>query len=105
MGSLRRDAAVAAAAVVLEAERAAVAAGGGAVATIGELTLEPGAINVISGLARLSVDIRAPDQDLIDRTVSEIKRVSGEIATARGLTLTYRERQRVAPVALDARVV
>jgi hydantoinase/carbamoylase family amidase len=105
MGSLRRDAGAAAAAVILEAERAATAAGAGVVATIGELTLEPGAINIIAGRAQLSLDIRGPAQEALDRALCELTTAAGAIAAERELTMSYRERQRVALTTLDARVV
>lgn len=102
---LRRDAAVLAAECVLVVEQLACDAGGGVVATVGELAVEPGAINIVPGRARLSLDIRAPRQDAIDQVVSEAVRRAADISAERGLTVSYHERQRVAPVALDARVV
>jgi acetylornithine deacetylase/succinyl-diaminopimelate desuccinylase-like protein len=75
------------------------------VATIGELTLEPGAINIIAGRAQLSLDIRGPAQEALDRALCELTTAAGAIAAERELTMSYRERQRVALTTLDARVV
>ena len=69
--SLRRDALVAAAEYVLHV-RAAAAVIEGAVATVGRLAVEPGFGNVIPGRARISVDARAPDRELLDRLVAEL---------------------------------
>ena len=67
----RTDALVAAAEYVL---RVRAVAGGidGAVATVGQLEVEPGAANVVPGRVRLLVDARAPDQECLDRLISEL---------------------------------
>jgi acetylornithine deacetylase/succinyl-diaminopimelate desuccinylase-like protein len=44
----------------------------GAVATVGRLDVQPGAVNVVPERVRLSVDARAPDQERLDRLVSEL---------------------------------
>ena len=67
----RGDALVAAAEYVLRVRE--VAAGiEDAVATVGELEVEPGAANVVPSRVRLTVDARAPDQERLDRLVSEL---------------------------------
>jgi allantoate deiminase len=68
---VRSDALVAAAQYVLRVQD--VAAGiEGAVATVGELRVEPGAANVIPERVRLIVDARAPDQERLDRLAAEL---------------------------------
>jgi acetylornithine deacetylase/succinyl-diaminopimelate desuccinylase-like protein len=42
----------------------------GAVATAGRIEVEPGAVNVIPGLARFSVDVRAPDQERLNALIA-----------------------------------
>ena len=81
----RDDALVAGSDLVLRIRDAARAIPG-AVATVGELEVEPGAVNVIPSRVRLSVDARAPDLDRFERLLAAI-----------GLTPTYR----VEPVSLD----
>lgn len=67
----RHDALVAAAEYVLHVRD--VAAGiEGAVATVGQLGVEPGAANVVPERALVTVDARAPDQDRLDRLVAEL---------------------------------
>jgi acetylornithine deacetylase/succinyl-diaminopimelate desuccinylase-like protein len=67
----RSDALVAAARYVLGVRD--VAAGiDGAVATVGQLQIEPGAANVIPERVRLLVDARAPDQERLDRLIAEL---------------------------------
>jgi acetylornithine deacetylase/succinyl-diaminopimelate desuccinylase-like protein len=68
----RRDALVEAAEYVLRARDAAVAIEA-AVATVGELEVEPGAGNVIPSRVRLSVDVRAPDRERLDRLAAELE--------------------------------
>jgi allantoate deiminase len=67
----RTDALVAAAEYVLLVRD--VAAGiDSAVATVGQLRVEPGAANVVPERVRLLVDARAPDQERLDRLISEL---------------------------------
>jgi len=61
----RDDALVAAAEYVLRAREAARAIDG-AVATVGQVTVEPGGTNVIPGRVVVSVDARAPDAERLD---------------------------------------
>ena len=56
----RDDALVEAAAAVLRIRDAARAIPG-AVATVGQIEVEPGGANVVPGRARISIDARAPD--------------------------------------------
>ena len=67
----RRDALVAAAQFVLHVRDAARSIPD-AVATVGELTVEPGASNVVPERVTLSVDARAPDRERLDRLVAAI---------------------------------
>ena len=68
---VRVDALVAAAEYVLRVR--GIAAGiEGAVATVGELAVEPGAANVVPNRVRLMVDARAPDQERLDRLVADL---------------------------------
>jgi acetylornithine deacetylase/succinyl-diaminopimelate desuccinylase-like protein len=67
----RGDALVAAAAYVLRVREVAAAIPD-AVATVGELDVEPGAANVVPARVRLTVDARAPDQERLDRLVEEL---------------------------------
>ena len=68
---VRRDALTEAAEYVLRVRE--VARGiDGAVATVGRLDVQPGAVNVVPEHVRLSVDARAPDRERLDRLVSEL---------------------------------
>lgn len=63
--ALRRDPAAAAAEALLAAERTALRYGG--VATVGTMSLAPGAINVIPGEASFTVDLRHDDSATLQR--------------------------------------
>ena len=67
----RDDALVAAAEAVLRIREAASGIDG-AVATVGELSVEPGGSNVIPSRVRLSVDARAPDSERLARLVAAV---------------------------------
>ena len=68
---VRKDALTAAAEYVL-AVRDRAAAIAGAVATVGQLEISPGAVNVIPGRVSVSVDARAPDQERLDRLTAAL---------------------------------
>jgi acetylornithine deacetylase/succinyl-diaminopimelate desuccinylase-like protein len=68
----RRDALVQAAEYVLHVRKTAAAIED-AVATVGQLEVEPGAGNVIPSRVRLSVDARAPDRERLDRLAAELE--------------------------------
>jgi len=84
----REDALVGAAGAIL-AIRDAAAGMDGAVATVGQVAVEPGGVNVIPGSVRISVDARAPDAETLDRLIAAI-----------GVDPA----QRTEPVAMGARV-
>lgn len=69
---VREDALVAAAEYVLHARDAARGIDG-AVATIGQVTVEPGGTNVIPGRVVVSVDARAPDRERLDRLAAALE--------------------------------
>jgi allantoate deiminase len=68
----RSDALVAAAEYVLHVREVAAAIEG-AVATVGQIQVEPGAVNVIPERVTLSVDARAPDAERLQRVAAELE--------------------------------
>jgi allantoate deiminase len=88
--ALRRDALAGAAACVLAAERLARGVAD-AVATAGEITVRPGAVNVIPGAARFSLDLRAPRDADRERLAAAILGRIEAIAARRGLTVSIRQ--------------
>jgi allantoate deiminase len=86
--NLRQDALCAAAEFILATEALAHDRGG-LVATVGEVTVLPGASNVIPGEARVSLDLRHPNEIVRERACSELETRAGEIALERGVTVIW----------------
>ncbi len=96
----RNDALCAAAEFVLEVETACKVESG-AVATVGEISVLPGASNVIPGEANLSLDLRHPDDAVRERLRDHFERRAEEIADSRGCGLHWQVRQETPAVRMD----
>ena len=84
--NLRRDTLAAAAECVLAVERIC-GAEPELVGTVGKIEALPGAINVIPGRTRFSLDVRAPSDEQRSRAVAAIRRALSEIAARRRVQL------------------
>lgn len=84
----RRDALCAAAEFVLAAETLA-SGQPGMVATVGKITVQPGASNVIPGCAQLSLDLRHPDNVLRDEALLQARTLAEQISAKRGVALEW----------------
>jgi allantoate deiminase len=98
--SLRRDAAPAVAELVLACEAAARETDG-LLATVGRLSVLPGAPNVVPGRAIAFLDIRHADDRVRHRGVEELRARAAEIAAARGLEMDWSVRLDNAAIAVD----
>ena len=87
---LRQDALAGAAQFVLEAERYAKTLDG-LVATVGQISASPGAINVIPGEVTLSLDVRHSENAVRLRAVEHLKHNAVEIGRSRHLQCAYQE--------------
>jgi N-carbamoyl-L-amino-acid hydrolase len=94
----RRDALVEAAGFVLRLRDAAAEVEGG-VATVGRVVVEPGASNVIPARVAVSVDVRAPSDDGVERIAAV---VPGRLERAEAVAMTE-EPTRVLRQELDER--
>ena len=101
--ALRRDALPAAAELVLETERLA-RAHEALVATVGSLVVEPGAPNVIPGRARLTVDVRHPQDERRRRATTALRDAAAAVAARRGVAVDWALRHDVDAVPCDARL-
>lgn len=90
--ALRRDALGAAAEFVLAVEDVGRSIDG-FVATVGKLSVEPGAANVIPGAATLSVDARHLEDAVRVAAVERLHERASEIAQARRVSLRWQVRQ------------
>jgi allantoate deiminase len=87
---LRNDALAAAAEIVLAAE-ALARERAGLVATVGRLSVAPGAPNVIPGEAELTLDVRHPDDAERTTAVTSLCESADRVAAARGVELSWEE--------------
>jgi allantoate deiminase len=97
---VRRDALCAAAEFVLEVEAAAKAQAD-AVGTVGEIQAFPGAANVVPGEAKLSLDLRHPNDDERERMRDRLEERAGEIAALRACENLWEARQETNAVPVD----
>jgi len=102
--ALRRDAVAAAAEMILAVETRARAEAD-LVATVGRLEVEPGAVNVIPGLARFSLDVRSPRDEWRRRAVSDIHDAATAIATRRGVETVLQPVHEAPAYVCDAGIV
>jgi allantoate deiminase len=82
----RRDALAAAAEFVLAVEAEARSTSG-LVATVGQLALSPGAVNVVPGEVTVSLDVRHPEDSVRDDHRRRLVQVADDIAKRRGLSV------------------
>jgi hydantoinase/carbamoylase family amidase len=101
----RRDALAAAAEIVLAVEAAARAEPAETVATVGTLSVAPGAVSVIPGRALLAIDVRGIASDSLARVESAIRAAVDEIAARRAVTAQIELVRAGEPVAMDAGLV
>ena len=101
---LRRDAVVAAAEMILAIE-ARARAEPDLVATVGRLEVEPGAINVIPGLARFSLDLRSPRDQWRRRAMGDIHAALASIAARRKVETLFAPVHEAPAYVCDAGVV
>ena len=102
----RTDALAAASEFVLALEAAARDAAadtdGTAVGTVGELSVDPGAVNVVPGHVEFSADIRDVDQGVIDRLVDSAESKLATLEADRGVDTTLERPYDVPPVDMAA---
>jgi allantoate deiminase len=100
----RQDALAAAAEWMVFVEQTTREQGPQLVATVGTLSCLPGAVNVIPGEVQLSLDVRGPQDEPLERLQSLLLTQAEAIALRRGLTFTSNEYYRIAATACDARL-
>lgn len=98
--NLRKDALAAAAEFILGVERFAIS-NPPLLATVGKMIVEPGAGNVIPGLASFTVDIRSPNNPDRKAAVANFLRLGASIAERRNLTWLWEEKQSNSAVACN----
>jgi allantoate deiminase len=102
--NLRQDALAASAEMILAIE-ARARREPDLVATVGRIDVEPGAVNVIPGLARFSVDIRSPRDEWRRRAVSDVVASLLAIADRRKIHLMLAQTHEASAYVCDPRIV
>jgi len=95
----RRDPMLAAAATVLAARGAA--ARYGALATVGKLTVDPGAVNAISSSVTAWLDARAPDEDRLHALTGDVLTQARSAAVAHGVAVDHAQESFTGAVEFD----
>lgn len=86
----RRHDALLGASKLVQAVNAAAHRHPGAVGTVGLLEVKPGSPNVIPGEVFLTIDLRDPREDVLDRMAEEIAAEAQAIGAAHGLTVAVK---------------
>ncbi len=102
--ALRRDAGYVAATAAV-AVRELAEATPGLVGTVGRLDQRPGLVNVVAAGAVLTVDLRHPDDEVLDQAESAVRTRVGEVADAEGVEVAWRRLARFAATAFDPHLV
>ena len=101
--SLRRDALAAASEWICHVEKSAVRESG-LLATVGSISLEPNATNVIPELVRVSLDVRHSCDETRHSSVAQMLAAARQICGRRGIVLDCEQRLDQPAVALDKRL-
>lgn len=102
---LRHDAGYCAAALTVFSRSLAREAGGGQIATVGVVELQPNIINVVPGQARVTVDLRNTDNDVLSHAESRLDEYLKDLAQAESVKITTQRLARFDPVRFDAGIV
>ncbi len=101
---LRQDAMAGAAQMVQRIIEVAEEMGRPAVATVGTMSVQPGAVNIVPGVVSFTVDVRHSVPEQYIRLVEQVHRSMAVIAKRRGLGLQIQPILDHAPVPMDSRV-
>lgn len=77
----------------------------GTVATVGVLEVEPGAMNVIPGLAKMQIDIRGIDKESKNRVLNQLYESFEKVKKNRSLEIEWELIADEDPVTLDEKVI
>ncbi len=103
--ALRHDAGYAAAAIAAFVRRLAGEMGPPQVATVGSLRVRPDLVNVVAGLATLTVDLRNTDESALREAEARLAAFFPILAESEGVRISARRLARFEPVVFDPAVV
>lgn len=99
--SMRSDAGLVAARIAVEARAIADDLGGAQLGTTGVIELEPNLVNVIARGARVTVDLRNTDWDVLKRAIARMDAFARATAADEGCEISSRTMAHFPPVAFD----
>lgn len=102
---LRSDALVAAAEMVLKVRRLALAGTDYSVATVGQLTVEPGAMNVVPGKVTFTMDARCANDDDLATIEAGLADVARRVEASEGVSVAISSSGRPESAPFDAGVM
>jgi len=102
---IRHDALVAAAEVITGVRRIARELGGDLVTTVGNVTVSPNIVNAIPGRVHLSIDMRDPSDQTLDRARPLLDRIVSEACEREGVRYELEHYWRVPYTPFDPSVV
>jgi allantoate deiminase len=97
----RKDALVGASRVISSIDRIAREAGEGTVATVGMVSVRPGAFNIVPEEVQFSIDLRDSSESVIGKVSSQIRQSLADNCSPLGLDFEWEERLAVPPVKID----
>ena len=103
--SMRHDAAYAAAAITTFVRDLAIRMGVPQVGTVGVTDLHPDLVNVVAATARMTVDLRNTDSQMLGDAEARLAHFVSELADREGVTITSRRLARFEPVVFHDRVI
>ena len=101
----RRDTGYCAGALMVFARKLATDLGRGQVVTIGRIEFQPNIINVVSGGAKLTVDLRNADKDVLAEAERRLDECLQELAVPESVKVSTRRLVRFDPVRFDLGLV
>jgi hydantoinase/carbamoylase family amidase len=101
----RSDALQAAVRIIAAVDEIARDIGINTVATVGRISCKPGQANVVPNLARFSLDVRNPKQDILDSAVATITKTVREVCNKRGVKFNITHLGDAKPVSLSGEIV
>jgi N-carbamoyl-L-amino-acid hydrolase len=103
--SMRRDAGQAAARAMMFLRDRIASSSASTVATVGCMSFEPNAINVIPSRATFTVDLRDPSEARLREAEALLARYLDELALAEGVSVSAERLARSLPVSFDSGIV
>lgn len=102
--SMRNDAGYAAASIITGVRDIATRLDGGQVATSGSVSFGPNAINVVPGVAKVTVDLRNSVESQLLRAEEELDALIRNTSEAEGVSIELQRLARFQPVQFDAAI-